>query len=460
MKGTTTTTEVPTYRAERAGDGTWTIYNVPLFSEHSEELPSGKVRIFSREWLNAALGKALTRQAEGYYAPAHVRHHSFGKSDVLDAQVEAAGKVRFTEVRELSLGGKPTATIFGDLVGIRPEVYDRIRKGELSYRSVEVLKPSAQEIDSLAFLDHEVPFFRYPLLRVAEELDPAAMTSEGGATALSGAGAARAFYASQDGAVAVLFSYSPREGDVSEPTSSQPATGQANTDEPAARMDGMGGGEILQLLKAIAAKLGVGGAAPAQNPQASMAPMAPPMQRQDAPVEVGSPGANYQASTGGPLAFERPAATGDAPAALVAARRDGETAALRSRLEALESQLAEQQTENRIQSFAANLRERGFTQTMVDAYVTRARKDGEDVGRAYAEGLTANGPAVPPPSWTGDLHSQAADPDEVAHYAAQGPDALARARELAASHKRAGSDLPLSEWLEINMSPAAIAGEE
>lgn len=473
----------PRYQAERAADGTWTIYGVPVFSEHQEELPNGKVRIFSREWLAGALARAQTRQAEGYYAPAHVRHHSFGRSDVLESQVEAAGKVRFSHLGDLVLGGKPTATIFADLVGIKPEVYDRIRRGELSYRSVEVLKPSEMEIDSLAFLDHEVPFFRYPLLRVAEGKDEATLTEPADSTALT-TGAGRAFHTRTDGSLAVLFSYRDREkeGALTEPTSqaqsSAPTAATATADDPAARMDpsGMqpggapqGGGELLQLLKAIAAKLGVGGGAPAAAPSASsmagpppmQQPMAPPMQRASSPVEVGSPGASYAAeasATDGPLAFEV-TATGDSPAALTAARRDGELAALRSRLEAVEARAAKAEADARVAAFSAQLRERGFNERQVQSYVERAQRDGEAAGRAYAEGMLANGPQEPPSSWTGDLGSAISDPDEVAVYAQRGPGALARARELAASHRRVSSELPLATYLEINMDPA-LAGEE
>ena len=152
----------PSYQAEQAKDGTWTIFEVPVFAVHVDKR-GGKPLAFTLDWLKAALEKGKTRHAEGYYPPLHISHHG------AEGEVEAAGKIRFTEIRPHAHGGEKIPTLFADLVGVRPDVYQRIRKGELSYRSVEILDVDSPEIDSLALLDSEVPYFRFPLLKIGSE---------------------------------------------------------------------------------------------------------------------------------------------------------------------------------------------------------------------------------------------------------------------------------------------------
>ena len=188
------------YRAEQAPDGSWTIYDVPVFSAHERKLSTGEVWKCDAGWLGGALAAAKVRHAEGYYHPAHVRHHALGAPGQDDSGVIAAGHVRFSRLGELRIAGKPTPTLFADLVGVPAEVYQQIRAGRLPYRSAEILDTSSGEIDSLAFLDHEVPFFRYPLLRVSAEADTVT-------TRPAVAQAALAFSAAGN-ASAVLFRYS------------------------------------------------------------------------------------------------------------------------------------------------------------------------------------------------------------------------------------------------------------
>ena len=153
--------KAPTYRAERAADGTWTIYDVPIFAVHVDSR-AGKPIAFNRKWIDKALARGKTRHAEGYSPPLHISHHG-------DGEVEAAGRIRFTEIKQHPHSGKNVDTLFADLVGVRPDVYQRIRKGELPYRSVEILDIGEPEIDSLALLDDEVPYFRFPLLKIGTE---------------------------------------------------------------------------------------------------------------------------------------------------------------------------------------------------------------------------------------------------------------------------------------------------
>lgn len=156
------------YHAEQAADGTWTVFDVPVFSEHTRKVRSGideenkEVKV-DEAWLRASLARAQEREAQdGYLAPIHVRHHP---SD----RVENAGLLRPTEVRQMAYDGAEVWTLFADFLQVPAAIYERIKALALPYRSVEVHALESPEIGSLALLDTEVPYFRYPLLAIASE---------------------------------------------------------------------------------------------------------------------------------------------------------------------------------------------------------------------------------------------------------------------------------------------------
>ena len=399
----------PTYRSERAPDGTWTIYDVPVFSAHTRSL-GGKQHTFDAPWLRSAVSKAQTRHAEGYYHPAHVRHHGDG------AAVEAAGQVRFQRVAKLRVGGVEVPTIFADLVGVPQAAYDAIRRGELSYRSVEILDLASGEIDSLAFLDHEVPFFRYPLLRVSEGEDvTTTRPARSAALAYSAAGVSHS----------ALFRYA------------EAAMDPTTEDKPEAAMAADPKAKARELLSALAELLGLTGESEEEAPAATPAP---PMQASAAgPVELPAPAAGYSQGT---------VTDADRESIRLTARMD----ALTAQYAAMRGELDSAKAETRMVREASALREEGFGDPQITRYEATCKAKGEAAGAVYAQALRDAGPAAPPASWTGELPVRTPDDPAVMAYAARGPQVLSLARQIAATHARTGSAHPLPEYLAANLA--------
>ena len=421
MDGTKTEPTIPTYRAAQAPDGTWTIFDVPVFAAHTEERSERDLE-FSESWLSGALAKSATRQAEGYLAPLHVSHHGEGEP------VEAAGKFRLTRVGDIQHGGEPVKALFADLVGVRPEVYERIRAGELSYRSVEILDVSEPEIDSLALLDDEVPFFRFPLLRVAEDKD----TFPQGAAAsalfrVAGAGQPILAYSARGRRSASLFRFQ-------EQPMTQPHTGAAPASDPTKKMGNPK--EVIDMLMSglqqLAAMVGASeapanGPGPVEQP-APAAPMAQPKHPM-APQPVGM--------TRGFSAHE--------------AERDGENQALKDQFKALRVKFAALEASGEINAKAAELTAKGFSVETIASFRAKADDQGVQAALHYAAGLERLGaPTDPPMHWSGEIRSEAPDPAVVSKFAAQGPEALNRAREYHASWRRSGSTVPFEDYYAAN----------
>jgi hypothetical protein len=383
------------YRATQADDGTWTIRDVPIFAEHTDDRNDEPVE-FSSKWLKRALDRAKIREAEGYLPPLHVAHHGSPEG------VQAAGKFRITRMAPISHGGKQVVALYADLVGVRPEVYDRIRRGELSYRSVEILDVDSPEIDSLALLDHEVPYFRFPLLRVRE----GAQRSSTPVLAYSATGRARS--------VLVQFA---EEADM--PEDKKPEETMAA--DPAEALDAM-----LKMLGKIAEKLGVDEADEDED-----SPEEPPVQDAAAtPVEVSLPAVDHEAA--------------------------GAQVAMAARLEALEQKLADSERQRRVDAHAGKLGARGYNADAVREFRSIADQHGEQAALSFARGLDQLGPSEPPRSWAGELRTEEPDPAEVSTYAAQGPEQLEKARSLHQSWQRTTPGVGLGEYLTINMDPDAF----
>lgn len=153
------------YRAEQASDGTWTIYDVPIFVSHRVKTTGGKELQINRAWMERAIATANRRHTEDrYLPPLHVHHHGDGRP------TEPAGHFQPRYVRAARYEGRTVDVLYADLVTVPDATYRRIRAGSLAYRSAEVLKLAVPEVDSVALLPDRVPFFRLPLLTIGEEM--------------------------------------------------------------------------------------------------------------------------------------------------------------------------------------------------------------------------------------------------------------------------------------------------
>jgi len=408
----------PNYRADQAPDGTWTIYDVPIFAVHVDDRGPKPVS-FSAKWLKKALERGKIRHAEGYYPPLHISHHG-------EEGVEAAGKIRLTEIREHPHGGKDIPTLFADLVGVRPDVFQRIRKGELSYRSVEILDVDSPEIDSLALLDDQVPYFRFPLLKIGNEKRAAASP----VLAYSAAGSR----------ASLLFSFEApmkRYQDEEDPEAMETPPEEAPAWAKA----------LLDVLGKIAEAVGVEHKAEEEEEDE---------EKEDA--------ASEKAAAAPPPAPEPPSAPDPEPLQVGVAvaeemRAKAHQDAMASTVAALQAEVETMKADRRIEQRAAEMRGKGLDQDHVAEFRQLARSRGFHAASCYADAMEQSRSVPPPAGFTGELAPPrgGADTPEVMKYAQRGPDVL----ELARGHARAYADaspspqMDLSEWLEIQMDTDA-----
>jgi hypothetical protein len=119
-------------------------------------------------WMRKAIENSRARNDEGYLAPLHIKHHGFG------VETKRAGFFRLTRVGLMRYEGEDLPAVFADFIRIPEDVFATIERGEVPYRSVEIHDWRIPEIDSLALLEDEVPFFRLELLTVGKKIAAAA----------------------------------------------------------------------------------------------------------------------------------------------------------------------------------------------------------------------------------------------------------------------------------------------
>lgn len=185
------------YTAVDNGNGTFDLLDVPIFSEVPPGAKRNKDRI-GVEWMKAAIARNKARLAEGYAPPTHIFH-----TDEVAVKPLYAGRFILTEIKPIVYEGQSVQALFANITDIPAEVFGLIQKGALPYRSVEIHNWETPEIDSLALMSGDVPFFRFALLTVGEIVKraPAEMF-----LAETNPGPAR-FIRHRDKAMAILFKF-------------------------------------------------------------------------------------------------------------------------------------------------------------------------------------------------------------------------------------------------------------
>ena len=198
-----------TYRWSRNSNGTFNIFDVEVFAEHSRDLgmklvesKDGQVELaqnvieIDKPWLQASCDKNKARFAQdNYCGPLKVYHKEGGLSRPIPA-----GSFLLKEVRESKYEGKPVSILYADFIKIPAAIFEQIKAGLLPYRSVEISDISAKEIDGISLLDTDTPFFRFPNLLPGTEVFGAYYKVVDESTAAY----TRAFVKGGDGARAVL----------------------------------------------------------------------------------------------------------------------------------------------------------------------------------------------------------------------------------------------------------------
>lgn len=391
------------YVAKQNEDGTWNIFDVPIFAEHTVPRTKERKKI-TAEWLQAAVDRAQKRLREDrYLAPLHVHHHGltmFGTSRA----PERAGFVLPKAVRKMKYEGREVNVLFADLLRIPGNVYERIRNGELPYRSVEIADINEPEISSLALLENEVPFFRFPLLTV-KQVGPSKAEKFG-----QDAVPAFAYRAAEPGA-AVLFKFDggklmKYEDSVETEEEKKKKREQKDEGKKSEQMQENPGEEvtlkaIAELLKKIAEKLGVLGS----------------------PDEAGK----EEEAEGVPAEVKAASPAGEAYSKTFAE--------LQARIGVLEARMKAAEKERKIAGMVqAAVRELASYNLSDDAendLTALARAGGEEAIRAYVSAVKKYGVKDVPREFLAEFGAATeAEPEEVLKYSAQGPEKLELARKF------------------------------
>lgn len=440
------------YRATKHANGRYTIHDVPIFSEVPEGEKGNEERI-DRGWMEKAVAVAVDRYAKNkYLAPVHVKHH--GGLD----QTQEAGKLRLLRVGEIEYEGKSLAAIYADLVNISAEVFARIVEGGLTYRSVEVFDWATPEINSLALLDTEVPFFRLEMLTVgsvSREFLPVEIHSHPFAHGVLRRDKSRAYLFSFKGGR--MADEKPESKDENEKKAAA-----APSSEPAKASDGDALKSALEhLLSAvakIAAKLGVDLKDDASPPKTD--------EKKDQP---GTP-VEMPAASSASLASEPMTSSSAVTMRFSSAKRlSSEEAALMGEKAVLAAKLAaaddERASAARVEAALKDLSHFNLGAKVREELAVVLRDGGEGALAAYVGAIKRHSAKMPPPVFTGDVGATAKQiPAAVREYEKHGPDVYARALSAQAeyeSFKAAAGDraahLSLKEWLAANVAaPSGI----
>lgn len=147
------------YDAAQQPDGTWTIYNVEVMGE----LPAGARRNkkpIGPVWMRAAVD-AMLRDAPKHLPAVFVRHHDIGVEPI-----HAGLMYPKKDLGRMRVEGREMACILADIINVPPDVFAQIEKLQLPFRSPEVADWDKPELNGLALLPTEAPFFKMPMTSV------------------------------------------------------------------------------------------------------------------------------------------------------------------------------------------------------------------------------------------------------------------------------------------------------
>lgn len=155
------------FDAVRMPSGNWAIRGLPIFGVCTDDRDPGEPIDFGSDWIHDAARFHAEQQARGYLAPAHVHHK--GTRETIEAGMFANHQVRPHRCPE---SGRMVETLFADVVEIPPEVFERIKRLRVPYRSVEIPPerlpggPKRPGFSSLALLTDDEPFFHHEITNV------------------------------------------------------------------------------------------------------------------------------------------------------------------------------------------------------------------------------------------------------------------------------------------------------
>lgn len=373
-------------------DGSWTVRDVPIFGELPKGERSNKKDI-GREWMEQAIAKAALREKENYLPPLHINHHDWNST------TRFAGHFRLTRVEEVVYEGEKILALFADFVKVPQDAFALMEAGALPYRSAEVHDWDAPELNSLALLATEVPFFRFEILRIGQKIPKA---SEITAARFSGRAALGTLSYAKGGAALFRFSDSQKDTKPMDPAITKLAA--ALEAMPAGKID-----RLMALLQDLIEKI-----SGAEEPKPK-------------PVEPGD-GAKKEKCEDGSCDDD----TDDGKGQKHFAALEGKIAALETK-----DRQRDERDAIRLRTEAALKKLDGYhvppdVRTKIDLFAAK----GQDVVDAFVDSYMATVPKDPPQTYHEALQSQKADAPEVAKFADRGPEALKAARAASALFDR------------------------
>lgn len=242
------------YTAVQNADGTWNLLDVPICGE----IPKGakeNAQAIGKAWLEGAVAKFKERQDEKYWPPLHIDHHQIA------ANVRRAGTYCLRRVGQMTYEGKPTWVAFGDLARIPDHIFNMIERGDLPYLSVELGSWDDGEFASIALMEHDAPFFRFPNLSIGDKVfHPTAMAEK-----YESVGPVKGFAATEKGALVLckfgggikLAAEGGKEGEEGEGKEKPPPKDDEGAEEPAAGGEEASGtgAQMLAMLNQVSATL-------------------------------------------------------------------------------------------------------------------------------------------------------------------------------------------------------------
>ena len=166
------------YTAEQNADGTWNILDIEIYAAHTRRLPDGfrdgklqyRVIKVGNKWLAGALSHhQVSREAGKFLYPLHINHHEYcgGSSN---QPVKGSSFFMPTRIGKGVIDGEETEILYANFLGISPEVFAKIERKELAYRSAEILNINETIVSSVSVMEHDVPFFPFPLLTIGKKV--------------------------------------------------------------------------------------------------------------------------------------------------------------------------------------------------------------------------------------------------------------------------------------------------
>lgn len=490
------------YRAEQNVDGTWNIFDVPIYAANvrsfglipvldkatGEVRPEELILRHDAAWMEKAIETArLDYEERGYEAPLNINHNG------RDEQVMEVGTIMPRYVKKTLYEGVMLDTLFADLRSVPEAIYQQIKAKRLRYRSVEC-PPSMDarpEIKALALLPHQPPYFKLQPLTIDTDAVPGNASAKV-ASYKTGKSVFALFDANYEGGGKVVDDADDKEpkggshsksggmgamSDVTDdPNDNTNGKSRGNADaasnkdatDTTARADknanaddddtdgdltdpknlkSKGGfmDKLMALLTAIAGKMGIG----PDDTQGAM-PKGPAEQARG--DETRDPLAmNYAAPKAVKAVATLPTASFD-PAEFMAIK--AKMALYDARFESIDKQGT---IKKQVDAAVTELKGYNLTDKMV-ADMNEAAALGEKPLAMYVSTIKTLGVKDPPKDPMGMLLAKAGResyPAEVMAYQAQGEEALARAGEEWATYKALGervAHVKLADFLKVNVA--------